>query len=209
MTALPTVCFSPRSCSLAVLAALEQTSLAYDAVAVSMTKDGAGDDAYMRINPRRQVPVLILDGHAIREIPAIFTALDELVPSAELLPRGERIAALEWLGFLGSSVHPLFRPIFRSHRYVGADPGAAKVLREATLATLGSMMRQVEHDLGKRDWLLGQFSAVDYYLYVLCRWMTLLEAPLGAGLAAHYARVGELPAMRCALDREGAAAPAE
>lgn len=208
MTGLPTVYFSPRACSLAVIAALEQASLTYEAVAVPMTPDGAGGDTYLRINPRRQVPVLLLDGRAIREIPAIFTALDDRVPGAALLPRGDRLAALEWLGFLASSVHPLFRPVFRPRRYVGDDAAAQAVLRRATLQTLAVMMAQVERDLAGRDWLLGTFSAVDFYLFVLCRWMILLELPLGSRLAAHHARTGDAHAMKRALAREAAATPA-
>jgi glutathione S-transferase len=56
-----TIYCTPDTCSIATMCALEQCDLAYDVVPVKITPDGAGDDAFIRLNPRRELPVLVLD----------------------------------------------------------------------------------------------------------------------------------------------------
>ncbi|MBW8812664.1 MAG: glutathione S-transferase family protein [Caulobacterales bacterium] len=204
---VPTLFFAPKSCAIASLGALEAVGAPFSAAPVTMAPDGAGDAPFRRLNPRRQVPVLEIDGRIVRETGAILQALDARHPEARLLPSGPsaRIAALEWLGHLGGSVHPAFRLIFRPARFVGEDPQAQSALRAATREELSRLFSGLANDLAERDWLLGEWSALDFYLFVFERWAGLISLDVAPNLRAHHDRVAALPAMCRALEREAAA----
>lgn len=210
MAAPPAIFFSPRSCSVASIAALEQTGIEYEARQVAMSPAGAGDEAFVRLNPRRQVPVLQAGDVVLRETSAILAYLDREHPDAGLLPADAdaRLKALEWLGHIGGTLHPAFRPIFRPHRFVGEDPALAAALKARTLPHIDRLFEQVERDLAGRDWLAGPPTGADNYLFVVTRWMRLLGRELGPSLEAHYARTAARPAMTRALACEaGGGAP--
>lgn len=199
-----TLFFSKNSCAIASIAALEETGLAFDAVSIEMAADGAGDDAFRRLNPRRQVPVLTIGDRVLRENGAIFQFLDNQCPHAHLLPDNvdERIQATEWVGYLGGTVHPAFRLLFRPQRFVGFVPETQQALRIETRRHVEKLLNELDADLTS-DWVLQQRSALDFYLFVFGRWAELVKMRLPARLAAHHARVMQLPAMARALVREG------
>jgi glutathione S-transferase len=198
--------FSPLSCAVATMAALELAGLQYEALAVPMAADGAGDAAFHVLNPRRQVPVLVADGQVLRETGAIFQFLHHLRPQASLLPTapaGVQRAA-EWIGHLGGTVHPAFRLVLRPERWVGAAAEAQGALRAETRKHLEWLLANLEGDLSGR-WVLDAPSAVDFYLFVFTRWAGLGRFVVPDRLAAHNARVAAVPAMGRALEREAAA----
>jgi glutathione S-transferase len=205
-----TLYFSKNSCAIASMAALEQAELRFDAVPVEMSPDGAGDDAFRRLNPRRQVPVLAVGERIFRETGAIFRYLDGLCPQAGLLPvdPDEQIRASEWIGYLGGTVHPAFRLLFRPQRFVGLGADAQLALRTETRSLVQKLLDDLDAEL-TGDWVLRQPSAIDLYLFVFTRWASLIKAPLSNRLAAHRARVVEFPAMAraLALEEEACAAP--
>jgi glutathione S-transferase len=198
--------FSPLSCALASMAALEAADLRYEAVAVSMSPDGAGDAAFRALNPRRQVPVLVADGRVLRETGAIFRFLHQLRPQAGLLPETQHdaVRVAEWIGHLGGSVHPAFRLILRPERWVGEAVEAQAALRTETRKHLEWLLAGLEAELAGR-WVLETPSAVDFYLFVFTRWAGMGRFVLPDRLAAHNARVAALPTMARALERETAA----
>ena len=198
-----TLYFSKNSCAIASIAALEEAELRFNAVAVGMSPDGAGDDAFRRLNPRRQVPVLTVGERIFRENGAIFRYLDGLRPQAGLLPidPDEQIRASEWIGYLGGTVHPAFRLLFRPQRFVGLAAEAQHALRIETRSHVQRLLDDLDAEL-IGDWVLRQRSALDFYLFVFTRWAGLIKASLPNGLAAHRARVVDLPAMTRALVRE-------
>ena len=198
-----TLYFSKDSCAIASMAALEEAELRFDATPVGMSPDGAGDDAFRRLNPRRQVPVLTVGERIFRENGAIFRYLNDLRPQAGLLPidSDEQIRASEWIGYLGGTVHPAFRLLFRPQRFVGFASEAQQALRTETRSHVQKLLDEIDAEL-TGDWVLRQRSAIDFYLFVFTRWAGLIKAPLPNRLAAHRARVVELPAMARALARE-------
>lgn len=196
-----TLYFTPGSCALATLAALEETGHPYRAVCLSMGPDGAGDEAFARLSPLRQVPVLLTPGGPVRETAAVFAHLGQRHPQSAILPAGgdEAVLAQRWLGFLAGSVHPAFRPLWRSARWVGADPAAQQVLRAHAGAYLGRVAGALAEDLRGRDWALAKRSAIDFYIHVFTRWLGKVGGELPEALAAHHARTAALPAMQRAV----------
>jgi glutathione S-transferase len=65
---------------------LAEKGLALTLVPVDLGKGKQRSDAYRRINPRQMVPILVLeDGTAIGEVPAIWRYLEEIYPAKPLL----------------------------------------------------------------------------------------------------------------------------
>ena len=65
---------------------LAEKSICVTRVPVDLGAKEQASDAYIRINPRRVVPTLVLeDGEAIGEVPAIQRYLEEIHPGAPLL----------------------------------------------------------------------------------------------------------------------------
>src|SRR4030088_3828651 len=65
---------------------LAEKGLTLPVVPVDLAKGEQNSDAYRTINPRRVVPTLVLeDGTAIGEVPAIWRYLEEVYPTPTLL----------------------------------------------------------------------------------------------------------------------------
>lgn len=196
--------YTPLSCAVAVMAALEACGHPYQAHRLVMSPDGAGDEAFSQLSPLRQVPVLQSGGLMVRETGAILDYLVERHPEANLLPgdpEGRR-AALEWIGLLGGTVHPVFRLMFRPARWVGGSPDAQAALRLNAAVYLRRIFADLDRRLTGRDWPLGERSAIDFYLFAFTRWAGLHQLTLGPALAGFHARVQTLPALQRALALE-------
>ena len=77
---------------------LAEKGLQVPLVAIDLGKGEQHSDAYRAINPRRVVPTLVLDdGTAIGEVPAIMRYLDEAFPETPLLgttPKDKALIAM-------------------------------------------------------------------------------------------------------------------
>lgn len=196
-----TLYFTLGSCSLASLAALEETGRPYRVARLEMHPDGAGDEAFARLSPLRQVPVLQTASGPIRETAAIFTHLHQLHPEAGLLPSAESdvVAAQRWLGFFAGTVHPAFRTLAKPARFAGADVGTQSLVREHATAYLRRVIEALAGEMGDRAWVLTERSALDFYLHVFTGWLSRGDRALPEPLARHHARVATLPAMARAV----------
>src|SRR5271165_1291732 len=109
--------YSPGACSLSPHIALHEAGLAHDLVKVDLRakKTENGDD-FASINPKGQVPALVLDnGEMLTEGPVIVQAIADQVPGKHLAPAAgtpERYRMQEWLNFTTSELHKNFSPLF-------------------------------------------------------------------------------------------------
>src|SRR5262245_43008137 len=98
--------YSPGACSMAVHVVLNELAVPFELAKVS-TKDGSmKSPEYLKMNPRGQVPVLLIDGKPMKEGAAIITwLLDE--HKSPMLPKSgmARAKALEWLMWCNASLH--------------------------------------------------------------------------------------------------------
>ena len=120
-------------------------------------------------NPLAQVPTVVApDGLVLTESAAIIQILDELVPSAELLPYAgdpQRRAALRYLAFFVAAIYPTFT--------YGDEPekwSCDARLRASTDAHREALWRHLE-GVAQQPWFLGaRRSALDLYISVMSRW---------------------------------------
>jgi glutathione S-transferase len=102
--------FSPGACSLSPHIVLREAELSSELEAVDLkSKKTKGGADYTGINPKGQVPALLLDdGELLTEGSAIVQYLADRAPRSGLAPQAgtlERVRLQEWLNFISTELH--------------------------------------------------------------------------------------------------------
>jgi len=194
--------YAPGACSLSPHIALKEAGLAHELVKVDLrAKTTADGGDFTAINPKGQVPALLLDnGELMTEGPVIVQLIADQVPDRKLAPPNgtpERYRLQEWLSFLSSEVHKTFGPLF--------NPALAEEAKAVFRTRLHARLAHIDGALAGRDYLMGSaFSVADGYLYTMLRWAENMKIDLSAmkNLMAYKARVAARPQVQAALAAE-------
>jgi glutathione S-transferase len=195
--------YSPGACSLSPHIALLEAGLPYDLIKVDLrAKKLENGDDYLKINPKGQVPALVLDsGELVTEGPVIVQMIADSVPAKNLAPArdsAERYKLLEWLNYVGAELHKNFGPMFSP---VLADDAKA-FFKDRVMGKF----KYLDSQLAGRDYLMGkQFTVADGYLFTMLSWADRMKFDLSAlpNLLAYKARVAARPKVQEALNKEG------
>lgn len=193
--------YVPGASPLAAHIVLEWTGTPYQAV--SMCYDPLTCPAHLDRHAAATVPMLEHAGFTFSGDVAILGYLADLHPEAGLLgdgsPRG-RAEVMRWLGFLNVDVYAAFLPIIRPSLFL-ADEALADALAEHARQHIRGYLEQLDAQLAGRDWLVGQRSVADPYLFVLLRWAVGEDIGLyGLCHLMRFARRMESdPAVRAAI----------
>jgi glutathione S-transferase len=195
--------YSPGACSLSPHIALLEAGLPYDLIKVDLrAKKLENGDDYLKINPKGQVPALVLDsGELVTEGPVIVQMIADSVPAKNLAPArdsAERYKLLEWLNYVGAELHKNFGPMF--------SPVLAEDAKAFFKDRVMGKFKYLDSQLAGRDYLMGkQFTVADGYLFTMLSWAERLKFDLSAmpNLTAYKARVGARPKVQEALTKEG------
>jgi len=170
--------YSPGACSLADHIVLEWVGASYETVRLSRASLKAPE--YLAINEGGTVPLLVDGDFFLTENAAILTYVADLYPKAQLVgdgtPRG-RAEVMRWLGFLNSELHPAFKLIYLPVQFQ-PDEAVAVAIIEASRIRVREFLARLDARLEGRDWLTGERSIADPYLYVMLRWAIRLEIGL-------------------------------
>lgn len=110
--------YKPGACSLASHITLRESGKDFTLDGVDLMKKRLenGDD-FFAINPKGQVPALLLDdGTLLTEGVAIMQFLADSVPDRQLLApvsTVSRYKTLEWMNYIATELHKGFTPLFR------------------------------------------------------------------------------------------------
>lgn len=195
--------YSPGACSLSPHIVLREAGLPFDLEQVDVrakkTKDG-GD--FFKINPKGQVPALMLDdGALLTEGPAVVQYVADKAPASKLIPAAgtkERYHVMEWLNFITSELHKNFSPLFRPN-----TPDDYKPIARENLA---SRFGFVDKQLAGKQYLTGSgFTVADAYLFVMTNWAVAQKIDLAAwpNVLAFRERVLARPKVQEAMKAEG------
>ena len=194
--------YSPGACSLSPHIVLNEAGLAYTPMLASTKTHKLQDGTdYYTINELGYVPVLELDnGERLREGPAIVQYVADQVPDKKLAPANGTMARYrlqEWLTFIGTELHKGHSPLFAPNTPEDYKP----VVRER----LHSRFAWVDKQLAGKDYLLGDFSVADAYLYTVSRWGQFVGVDLSgyANIVAFQKRMEARPGVQAALRAEG------
>jgi len=194
----------PGACSLVPHIALREAGLPVELVKVDLASKKLEDGSdYLAINPKGQVPALVLDGgEVLTEVAVLLQYIADQAPAAKLLPAAglERYRALSWVNFVSTELHKGFGPLFKPTTPDDYKPVARQALVDKfTLLDKHLATQAYLADTG--------FSAADIYCFVVLNWARAVKLEIAnlANLAAYHARIAARPAVREAMAAEGLA----
>lgn len=194
--------FAPNTCALVTMMALEETGQPYQIETVAFMRGDHRSAAFLELNPKGCVPVLVVDGVALTENVAILSWLARRFPEARLLPsRPDDLAearVLADLAFCASGLHPLVTRLRIPHFFCDM-PGSVPRVFAVAEAAMHLRLAIVEQRLSSGDWWYGDtWSVIDAYL----NWVwfratgTAFDAAGYPAFARHDARMRARSAVR-------------
>ena len=183
-------------------------------MSLDLTKGDNLTPAYLKMNPKGRVPLVVSERGNLTESPAILAWICQTWPQANLAPQGDPWALAQvnsFNNYLSGTVHGLaFAGVFRSARFADGEAAQAAVKAKA-LHSVKEAFNLIESKISADGWVHGQaYTTSDAYLAVLFGWLPFVGESVGAfpKLSAHRARVLARPAVQRAIAVEGGAAKA-
>lgn len=148
-----------------------------------------------RINPKRQVPVLVDGGLEIFDSTQIFEYLEDIAPEVPLWPAGAAPRARARL--LEHKSDEVFFP--HIIRLMGLQDRLDDPAATAAIAAAATFQREMDALLDGREWLAGSFSFADIAFYMAALFGERLGAPFPDDVRRLHtwrARMTQRPAVR-------------
>lgn len=199
--------FSPGTCALADHIVLTWIGQPFDIQKVS--SEERQQPAFLKLNPAGQVPVYEEDGWVLTQNGAILNYLADKFPESRLGGDGtpkSRAEINRWLAFVNSDVHPAFKPLFGAANYL-EDPVLIDKAKDNARQNLRKLFERLDGQLTGRDFVVGQRSIVDPYLFVTLRWAKGQNVDLSGldNLARFMQRMNDDAGVKKALAAQEAA----
>lgn len=198
--------YRPGSSSLTIHLALEVFDIDYQAELIA--KEDLKSPEYLKLNPQGLVPCIVDDdGTVVTQNLAILQYLDAKFPQAKVFGSenlAEKTLAWRWLAFCNTDLHKSFVPIF--HRNLYSDDAQVNAnIKEVTANKIRGQLALFESQLEGKNYLSGNLSAADLYLFVILRWARHFKfLPEKAdNLNALFDRLFNNPSIKKILEREG------
>lgn len=208
--------YYPSTASLAPHILLRELGIPFELLLVDRTQNAQKMTAYLKLNPNGLIPVLVDGDLILYEAAAICLHLCDTYPKAGLAPKvgtAERAHFYKWLIWLTNTLQSTLINYFYPERWVNAgnSAAAAQVKAQAEIK-VGVLLDQLDAEVAKQGqlhnepWLLGaNYSAVDIYTLMLCRWTRNFESTPArhkAHLGPYLQRVLARPAVVKAFEVE-------
>jgi glutathione S-transferase len=201
--------FSPGACSFVPHALLEMTGAAFEPQIVKLAAGEQKTPEYLAINPRAQVPVLVIDGYPLTQVIAIVTYLNDAFPAANILPKDAMAKAkvMSTLAWMNNTFHPTFTHVFRSEKFAQGEASIADVKAFNTV-TYRTLLQELDGMVAAKttEWLGGEHPGpLDLYAMVLTRWGSFgagQDPTLLPALWAHAQKIAAVPAVARTIERE-------
>jgi glutathione S-transferase len=178
-----TLYYSPGTASMVVHLALLEIGAPHRLEQVDFASEQQRSPEYLRLNPRGQVPTLVIDGKPYFESAALLMILAERHPEARLAPPpGSPLRAdwYQWTAFLTNSFGPLYRFWFYPPDL--GSPEHPPFVREALRGKIEHAWSLVDAHLATHGpYMLGaDFSGVDLLALMYMRWSRNMPMPVTA-----------------------------
>ncbi len=158
----------------AVKAALAEAGTRFEEVEITTGKKQHLTEEYRRINPRQQVPSLMLpDGSVMTEGPAMLLHIADAHPEVRLAPApgtSRRAQHDRWLIFLAVNVNEAGQRTNYSERFT-TDTNGRRGVEEAARASMDQHFGIFEEALGDGPYFFdNDFCVLDIYAWMLAHW---------------------------------------
>jgi glutathione S-transferase len=209
--------YSPGTASMIPHLLLEEMGVPFELVTLDRLALAHKAPAYLRINPNGLIPALTDGDLVLYETAAICLYLCDAYPELALAPplgSHERAHFYKWLMWLTNTLQASLITYFYPQRWVneGNTDGTVQVKAQAE-ARIGGLLDQLDGELARHGgpWVLGQtFTALDPYVFTLCRWTRNFASPPARSrphLGPYLQRVLLRPATQRVLQTEQISAP--
>lgn len=160
--------------SMAIEAMLAQCGAPYQVEDLTRNADGSFPQSLHRINPKGEVPTLILpDDSVMTESAAILIHLGDIFPAAGLAPpiaSPLRPRYLRWMVYLATTLYMSDLRMYYPERYT-VDAAGAPAIRERAISGMAQEFAIYADALGRGPFILGaDMSAADIYAAMLVSW---------------------------------------
>ena len=166
-----TLYYKPGACSMAPHILLHELNIPHDAVNQG---DKLKDPEFLKLNPRGQIPLLMVEGEPVREGAAILTwLLDTHDKDGQWMPKSglPRAKALEWLAWCNATLHPAAGKVFGLARLDVVDDQTKETLKKSYVAQVQTLWDEADARLAKTKYLAGdQLSVADILMTVIANW---------------------------------------
>ena len=162
--------YTPKSCSIASIIALEWVNAEYEAIEAN-TKS----EEYKKINPAGTVPALYIgEGKILTENTAILKYIADCHREKNLGADEGVVAEYEFnkLSSFLNGFHSAFGPYYVPERYtVATDDESIENVLKASFVSIDNAMKSLDNLLEGKDYLYNNKKTVlDAYAYVMVRW---------------------------------------
>jgi len=169
-----TLYWSRGSGAFPVAVMLQSAGVPHRLEQISLSRDEQHSDGFLRLNPRGQVPTLILpDGQAMTESAAICLYLGDRHPESRLLPsmqEPERAQVQRWLVFAATQLYEDDLRYYYPTRYT-SDAGGVEAVKQAAVEAFDRHAAMVEEAIAEGPFFLGErMTVLDVYLTTLASW---------------------------------------
>ena len=161
--------------SSAIEAALAEAQVPFDFIPVNTKMGETRSEAFTKLNPRQQVPVLQLpDSSIITEGPAILTHIADANPESLLAPQPGSSARGQhdrWMAFFHANVYEgELRQLF-PQRYADGEDHAPAVKRAAD-SYVERHFEIFDSEIRRSPYFFGAtLTVLDIYVWMLAQWM--------------------------------------
>jgi glutathione S-transferase len=206
--------YFPSNASMTPHMVLEELGVPYELVLVDRTTNAHHSPEYLKLNPNGKIPVLVDGALVLYETAAITLHLADTHAAAGLAPAlgtPERAQFYKWLMWLSNTLQAEMPLYFYSDRWADTPEAVAQVKARAE-AHIAAMIDQLDGELARHGgpWFLGaQYSVLDPYVLMLCRWTRGMARPARTlpHLGPYLQRMLARPAVQRAYAQEGLGEP--
>jgi glutathione S-transferase len=199
--------YAPNTCALAPYVTLTEANAPFEVRPLNFRKNEQRLPAYLKLNPRHKVPLLVVDGEPLTENPAIQIWIARNFPQARLLPSDpwQQLKAISILSWCASGIHP-FLSRLNAPAKVCDLPGAELGVIQAAKELLFENYKIADDLLAGREFFFDHFTAADAHFF----WCVRRGAQLGAEASefpncqAHFERVRQRPSVQKLFEYEKA-----
>lgn len=196
---------------------LEELGAPYERVLVDRAAGAHKSPAYLQLNPNGLLPALTDGDLVLYETAAIVLHLCDTHPQGALAPAlgtAQRAHFYKWLMWLTNTLQSALIIYFYGERWMddGNAAGTAELKRHAQ-KKIGAMLDQLDAHLAGHGgpWFMGgDYTALDAYVFTLCRWTRNFSAAPArdrATLGPYLQRVLARPAVQRVIANEKLTAP--
>lgn len=191
--------YAPNTCALAPYITLTEAGAAFTARPLNLRKEEQHTPAYLNLNPKHKVPLLVVDGAILSESAAIQLWIARQFPQARLMPADpwQELKAVSLMSWCSSGIHPYLARINSPPRVCDVPSGPDRV-RTLAAEQLFENFRIAEDLLAGREFFFDHFTAPDAHFFWCFRRATQFELDLSSfkDCSAHFERIGQRPSAQ-------------